>query len=283
MLNAVKHLYRVVAPQESISQRIQNIAAAMPHRVRHYYWQPMVLSIRYLIWVVCSLLVINSQAQTYAITTLDGTSTTIKIQDNTVAASTRTPLVISCSTDKLIVSNYWAAGEVKVVNKKFLQISYHERAGSGLGIGNTLLLCVSHGKLRQAMHISSYFYELGYDKIITRYTRLLLDKENTAHTTIYDTLELKQNSRHDRITSRKSSAINSVIYFNPTQRIFCNYQKKINTTLCNCRYNFESNQAVKKYFAGTVPAFQLDNLEYIFVGNRWYCKSMGDKEYSLVD
>ena len=220
----------------------------------------------------CLLLTNISQAQTYKIQTLDGTNANIKLRYKPFSTS----FTISYLTYKLIIPSYWSAGEVKVLNKKFLEIVYYERGGSGVGTGNTLLLCISHGKLRQAMHIGSYSYSLGDEKITANYTRLLLDAANTIHAVVYDTVELKQGPRPKSISIKKST-----ITFNTTQQVFCNYQKNINTSLSS--YNYQTNHINKRHFTGIAPAFQLDGCEYIFINGKWYGKGGDNKTYFLID
>ena len=268
MLNVVKHLYRFVGLEEDVSQRMQDGTAEILHYARHNRHFSLIPVFQYSMLLIYLLLASISKAQVYAIKTLDGTNTTIRIRHKAF-----TPFYISCPTDKLILRGYWGTREIKVVHNKFLEIIYYECGGTGVGTGNTLLLCISHGKLRQVMHISSYNYSLGYKR---GYTQLLLDAENNAHATIHDTVEFRQNARPDSTVIKKSN-----IKFSATQRIFCNYQKKVNTLLGS--YNYKTNQVNRWHFNGVAPAFRLDGCEYIFINGRWYGTSENAKSYFLID
>jgi hypothetical protein len=271
MLNAVKYLYRIVSPKQGVSQRMQDDATEMPHCAQHNRRRSLIPVFHHLALLVCLLLASSSQAQVYALKTLDGANAAITIRERAF-----TPFTISYSTDKLILPGYWAPGEVRILNKRFLEIRYYVRGGSNVGLGSTLLLCISHGKLRQAMHIESYYYNMEDEKITTNCTRLLLDAPNTLRATVYDTVAFNRKSRPDSIVIKKSS-----IKFNTTQRVFCNYQKKVTTTLIS--YNYKTNHFNRLHFAEVVPAFQLDGCEYIFISGRWYGKGGDNKNYSSID
>jgi uncharacterized LabA/DUF88 family protein len=259
---------------------MRNITVEMLYCVRHERHLSFISGFQYSVLLLCLLLINTSQAQTYPIKTLEGTNEVIKIRSRT----TSTTFTVSCSTDKLILPNYWADGWIKVLNNKFIEIRYYIRGGSGIGLGNTLLLCVSHGKLRQALHIESYSSNLNYSsdldykrttqRIID--TRLALDANNRVHVTTYDTLVSGQNQNFKRTSV---AAKKTIVRFDLTKRIFYNYQKNVNTTLIT----FKNNRDIIKKFVGAAPAFQLNKQEYIFVGSNWYVKDSIKKEYLLVD
>lgn len=234
----------------------------------------------YLVLLICLLLATASKAQTYSIKSLDGSKAFIKLYYKPFSKR----LIISCAKDKLIIYAYTGPEETNVINGYFLQIKYYKRGGSGIGLGNTLLLCVSHGKVRQAMHIESYSSNLNYSsdsnperttqKIID--TRLALDAANSAHVTTYDTLVAGQNQNFKRTSAATKKY---TVRFGLTKRVFCNYQKSINATLIT----FKNNRDIIKKFIGVAPAFQLNNSEYIFVGSNWYIKYGIKKEYLLIE
>ncbi len=277
MLNAVKHLYRIV-------ERMRNGAIELFSCTRRNRRLSLVSGFQYSLLLLCLLLSNTGIAQVYTLKTLDGTSATIKLRYKPFTKY----LTISCATDKLILHEYWGPGEIKVINKKFLKIKYYIRGGSGIGLGNTLLLCVSHGKLWQAMHIESYSSNLNYSadldskrttqKIID--ARLALDIADNARIVTYDTLVTGENKNF-----RRSSATpkKDVIRFNLARCIFYNYQKNFNVSLIEFIYNSNHTITTKKHFTGMAPAFQLNNLEYIFVDSKWYIESNSRGEYFLAD
>jgi hypothetical protein len=273
MLNAVKHLYRLV-------ERMLNNVTEILHCIQCEHRLSLTSGFQYAVSLLCLLSVSISQAQTYSLETLEGINTSIKIQNRT----TSIPFTISCSTDKLTLPNYWADGETKVLNRKFLKVRYYVRGGSGVGIGNTLLLCISHGKLRQALHIESYSSNLNHpsnldykgttQRILD--TQLTLDAANNVYAVTYDTLVSGENRDFQR---RSLGSKRNTLRFNLHENVFFSYQKKVNTNLIT----FRGSRTNIGHFSGVAPAFQLNDTEYLFISSRWYAKSSNKGEYILVD
>lgn len=54
------------------------------------------------------------------------------------------------------VYDYWAQDTAAVWNRQFLQLTYAFRAGSNLGVGNTLVFCVVQGRLCQVWKAETF-------------------------------------------------------------------------------------------------------------------------------
>jgi len=273
MLNAVKHLYRIV-------ERVRENAVELPRGIQNGFLFAFIPSFKYAVLTLCLLLTTVSQAQTFSIKSLDGSKAFIKLYYKPFSKR----LTISCAKDILIICDYTGSEETTVLNGYFLQIRYYKRGGSGIGIGNTLLLCISHGKLRQALHIESYSSNLNYSSDVDYKrttqrildTQLTLDAANNMYAITYDTLVSGEdrNFQRNSLPSRKNT-----VRFNIIENVFCNYQKKVNINLIT----FNNNHDNTKHFNGVAPAFQLNGTEYIFVSGKWYAKSGSKGEYLLVN
>ena len=92
------------------------------------------------------------RAQTYRLRPFGGGTVLVRVYEQ------RTPraLVVACATDTVKVYDYWAQDTVSVWNRQFLQLSYAVRAGSNLGGGNTLVLCVAQGRLCRAWKAETF-------------------------------------------------------------------------------------------------------------------------------
>ena len=104
-----------------------------------------------------------SYAQSYEIETLEGGKA--KISVSCKAFSKR--LLVSYLHSSLEVNDFIYMQEIKLVDKKFLQIDYGVRAGSGLIVRNTSFLTIKNNKLIVSFVCESYikrdsftFYEL---------------------------------------------------------------------------------------------------------------------------
>ena len=86
---------------------------------------------------VCALCT-GATAQTYRLQSLDGTPVQMQVRE--LSDSSSHALAIVCGKDTVFAYNYWAPGRVKVVNKRFLQVTYAVRGGSNLGVGCALAL-----------------------------------------------------------------------------------------------------------------------------------------------
>ena len=66
-------------------------------------------------------------------------------------------LKISCLKDTITIEDYWGVpAEVHILGKHFVQINYEVRGGTGLGLGNMMLLSVQNNKLCQSLYVLRY-------------------------------------------------------------------------------------------------------------------------------
>lgn len=108
----------------------------------------------------------RTSAQDYSIYSLQGSIAKIHVEPQYV----NNLLKIIYSTDTICVGNFTDFDEdIRVLNKRFLKITYKVRTGSGIKERNTVLLCVNDNSLCQALHVLSFSSSI-FDKTHDRYT-----------------------------------------------------------------------------------------------------------------
>src|ERR1700748_65998 len=66
-------------------------------------------------------------------------------------------LNINYHKDTIAITDYWGAyTNIRVLDNAFLEIDYAIRGGSNVGVGNTLVFCVSRNHLRKCMYVMKY-------------------------------------------------------------------------------------------------------------------------------
>jgi hypothetical protein len=98
----------------------------------------------------------------YTIKSLDGLPRKIHI----IPDYGNRALRISFLNDTISVNDYWdVPPEVHILNKNFLTVKYEVRGGSGLGLGNIIVLCIKGNRLYEAMHVLRYSHSEGAGEI----------------------------------------------------------------------------------------------------------------------
>jgi hypothetical protein len=101
----------------------------------------------------------RASAQTYRLRSLEGVPVAVRVYREPIqfnGPQHRRDLSIVCGKDTVFVYDAWDNGTVKVLNQQFLQLTYAVRGGTNQGLGSTLVVCVAHGKLYQALKVPSY-------------------------------------------------------------------------------------------------------------------------------
>jgi len=140
-------------------------------------------------------------------------------------------LKISCLKDTISILDYWGVpAEVTVLNKNFIKISYAVRGGSGLGLGNVMILCVSGGKLYEAIHVLEYVNGESGDEQDRYKIKIMISGDNK------ETYKLHVGI-HDSVKSKATPAINynynnqTVLSFDETRNVFYCIKEDIMTNM----------------------------------------------------
>lgn len=225
--------------------------------------------------LLTTLASVFAKAQTYEIDSFEGKKSKINLSYQ--PASGR--LTISYLKDTLVVNNYMSIDDVKVQNKKLLQISYVKRAGSNQDAMNQLWLCISNGQLKQALHINSL---IMYDLRPSEYSLYKLGLTLSGTTT--DSYQLKLNlhreeTSKDNPKSNKKYDQSSHLLFDKQHKVFySNYENITGTyTFHNLDYKGNGKKALKL----TTPVITIEKDKYYYINGNWYTREK-NSFYSML-
>ena len=218
---------------------------------------------------------INAKAQVYNFQSIDGA----KIQANLDYKPSSGTLSIACSNDTIYLVDYIDLDKVKVLDDKFLQVSYFKRAGSNEGLVNTLLLCVYHKKLVQSLHIVSFSeydmrdiyhtnYGFGEYKLFRIKTQLLgTNKDNyKLRLGIHDESKSERNPKTNHNFNKQIT-----LAFDSEQNVF--YEKYLNLSGSFSIYNPKYQVEIKESVNSPVLSINIVDKLYYYIKNEWYEKS----------
>jgi hypothetical protein len=216
----------------------------------------------------------TAQAQTYAIESLEGLNTKITLSEQSVGKV----LNIYCLKDTIHLGNYAYIREVKVLGKKMLQVTYGIMAGSDISAANLLLLCVSNGKLCQALHVES-FLKSSLKAIDSDTNAILFDEHQFRRLTMHLTGTDKSNYKlsvniHDEEKSKahpKSSHNTNtrvILNFDADEHIF--YSTHMQVSKYFKVFDTKTQKETKRYIKGNFPVIKLNADTYYFIKGEWY-------------
>jgi hypothetical protein len=226
---------------------------------------------------VCGLIE-TARAQTYAMQSVEGIKTRIKIAHG----SNDENVTIYCLHDSLKLRFYNNMQDVSVFQNKFLQITYGVHAGSDIASTNLLLLCVSKGKLCQALHITS-FINASMKAVDTDTDTLVLDEHRFFQSKSHLTGTNKSNYRfninlQDKSTSKSDPKTNynidttMVLNFDTDKHVFYSDHRAVSQYFSV--YDYKTSKDIKRYFKGTFPVIKIrQNITYYFIKGEWYNRS----------
>lgn len=203
----------------------------------------------------------------FDIITLDSKAAKVKIIPDYVHGI----LKIGYLKDTIKAHDFWMLSPESFyfLNKNFIGINYEVRGGTNLGLGNTLVVCVSSGKLYEAMHVLKYAH-WEEDILKNDYNiKPILEGNNKNN--------YKLNVRiHDDVDSKNHPKWNyaynnqTVLAFDTNENAF--YSIKANTY----RYSIitKTEKPPKKTVDSNALVIILGKETYYFVKNKWY--QLGD-------
>jgi len=205
----------------------------------------------------------NAKAQVYSIESFDGTNA--KINLNYTLFSKR--LKVSYLNDILFLSDYTGTREVHVLNKRFLQIVYGVRGGSGLDLRNTIILSVSKSKINVAMLVTSYAGAVSEDKEDLYKLKLGMTGNDKSNYKLSVNVHYEHKTKlHPKTNYNKNGQVS--LSFDPSQNIFYSTHKNINQSfIIN---NLKTQQSDKQKVSGTLPVIVLGRNSYYYIKGEWY-------------
>jgi hypothetical protein len=213
----------------------------------------------------------NVIAQTYSVESFQGVKTKIKLYYKPFSGILR----ITCLKDTFFINNYMALEDVRLLNNKFLKITYVERAGSNMDRMNVLLLCIDSSKLFESMHIMSFnTFETGDEHMLfTVKIKFAGNNKGTykIEAIIHDESKSKMHPEKNHSYNKKTS-----LSFDSSHNVFYNSRKDESGYLVD---NPWEKVPVKHFISGTFPAIIIDKDEYYYMNGTWCEKGI---DYDFV-
>jgi hypothetical protein len=225
-----------------------------------------------------------AKAQIYNIESFQGLKTEINLYYKPFSGC----LTISCLKDTLHIDDYMDAYEIKVLGKKFLQITYLKRAGSNENLMNMLLLCVDNGKLCQALHVkclSTYDMRNVYHIKGNRSEYQLFKLKVKLLGNGKDTYRLNINI-HDESSSEIAPKTNYnynkqiTLRFDPVLDVFYGTRKILSKSF-NV-YDPKTEDQIAQEVHGSVPTIIIRKNEYYYINGEWFQKGHNNNLLRLL-
>lgn len=241
--------------------------------------KPIFITILLLIVSVCK----TANGQVYNIHALDRAAQKIKVADNEKGT-----LIISCLKDTIYINNWNNTIESTHINRSFLKVVYEIHAGVGMHEAHTVVLCINHGRLIEALHITSLFHEefmdfsedadtIGKVAVNSTYSVNLSLTGNNPHdyklnAKIHD--DRKSKISHGESYSRDSE---SQLSFDPAANVF--YTSKLELTRKYIITGADAENDIEQYIKGNFPVAKFGKITYYYIKGYWYER---DDEDELV-
>ncbi|AYL98807.1 hypothetical protein HYN43_027610 [Mucilaginibacter celer] len=187
-------------------------------------------------------------------------------------------MLIISSKDTIKLQDVYTVEKVRLLNKNFLMVTCSVRAGSGMHLEKTLVICARDNRLCESLHVSSLFKEDFIDfsetkkspakvSVKTRYkVRFALNGSSAANYKL-------QAKIHAERKSVKESAGNYVrngianLHFDTKQNIFYKYRESLSRTFAV--FNSKTNAESKQYIKGVFPVVKLGDYKYYYIKGEW--------------
>ncbi|PWK74232.1 hypothetical protein LX99_04033 [Mucilaginibacter oryzae] len=216
-----------------------------------------------------------ASGQVFSLTSLTGAKKIVTVSP----VSDQDIVSIISSKDTIKLRNVYTIEKLALLNKNFLMVTCSVRAGSGMRLEKTLVICAKKDGLVEALHISSLFKEDFIDfsgpvkspikvSVRTRYeVRLTLtpNKEGSC--------KLKAKIHGERKSIKEPNInyeYNRIVYlnFDTEKNIFYTRQEHLSQTFWV--FNAEINRESKQYIEGTYPMVKLGGYRYYHIKGEWY-------------
>ncbi|MBS1532081.1 MAG: hypothetical protein JSU01_17400 [Bacteroidetes bacterium] len=177
-------------------------------------------------------------------------------------------LKVICLKDSITVNNWGIAPDIAILNNQFIKLEYPMRAGSNEGRTDMLIVCVSNGKLHEAIHIvESTNYEFGDSHELYEIKTVLNgnNKKNyQLNVSIHDDSYSKDKPEENFVYDS-----HSVLHFDTITNAFYSIKTGFWDT-----HTFHTNKgrSFKKHMRGYFPVIFLGDYTYYLIDGRWYEK-----------
>jgi hypothetical protein len=179
-------------------------------------------------------------------------------------------LKISCLKDTITDHDFWdVPTEVRVLSEKFIEIKYAVRGGSGVGLGNTLILCVKNNRLYEAMRVLGYSNgESGDQQEYYSIKVSALKGDNLKKYELVINIHDRMNSKSDPETNYNYTN-QSILHFDVSRNVFYSIKEDLFDSFINV-YDSKADKTHKQPVKGNFPVIILGKEKYYFIKGEWY-------------
>jgi hypothetical protein len=202
----------------------------------------------------------KKDTKTFNIQSLEGKILKVKVLPDYV----HNILCIIYLTDTLKIFDFWGVfPQLSYLSKQFLKINYEVRGGSNLGLGNSLIICVSNNKLYEALHVLRYTdWESELVKTYNvKFAFVTHKKESILTASIKDKSFSKKNPETNYVYTNTSK-----LHLDKKLKIFYSIKKNLYDTL-KVVY---PDTTYRREIEGNFPEVILEDNKYVFIGGQWF-------------
>ena len=202
----------------------------------------------------------KKDTKTFNIQSLEGRTVRVKVLPDYV----HNILCLIYLTDTVKVFDYWDVyPQTSYLSKQFLKINYEVRGGSNLGLGNSLIICVSNNKLYEALHVLRYAdWESELVKTYKVKLALVTHKKDYVLTASIRDKSLSSINPETNYNYTNSS----ILHFDKKLKIFYSIKHNLYDTL-KVSYH---DTTYKHEILGNFPEVILEDNKYVFIGGQWF-------------
>ena len=248
-----------------------------------------------LLFLVVLLLPLAASAQVYHLISAEGQPVSVSLGYKLFSKR----LAVSCANDSLFLADYQGTKSVRVLQHRFLQITYQARCGSDCGVQHTAIITIRHHKLQVALLVVSPVESVSYANSPARHYSValtMLGKPEDTYTLLAQVKEGKsvpespmQNHTLNQQVTLHWDETRQVFYsaLEPTARclpVFDDNAKNLFGTTATWTWQLMREYAaglgfldtanffhvVPQWVVGTFPVVRLGNQLCYFMRGNWY-------------
>jgi hypothetical protein len=202
----------------------------------------------------------KKDTRTFNIQSLEGKTLKVKVLPDYV----HNILCIIYLTDTLKVFDYWDVfPQTSHLSEQFLKINYEVRGGSNLGLGNSLIICVSNNKLYETLHVLRYAdWESELVKTYNVKFAFVTHKKECMLTASIKDKSLSTTNPETNYDYTNTSKL----HFDKKLKVFYSIKKNLYDTLKVVYPNTTYRRAIE----GNFPEMILGDSKYLYIGSQWF-------------
>jgi hypothetical protein len=214
-----------------------------------------------------------ASAQVYRLRSLEGVTVSVRVYKEPISLDKpqgRREVSLVCGADTVVIYECWAVEHIQVLKQQFLQLTYAVRGGTDQGLGRTLVVGVSHGKLCQALKVQRYsqsdLYGPHYHHELYRVRLSLLGSTPRTYRfrlNVHDERRSSLDPQHDHYSTTQA-----VLTFDPSAHLFHTGFQRVPARFPVV--DDKTEQVVTLNVATPVPVIKLRNQVRYFIQGEWY-------------